>query len=423
MKSSQTIQAAYRQANERYLEIGVDSARVLEQMNQVALSIPCWQADDIQGFEVHAGGASGGIQVTGNYPGKARNIDEMQQDLDLVLKLIPGNHRINLHSIYGDFGGKPVDRNEFSSRHFTGWMEWAREHHARIDFNATCFGHPKAESGLTLAHPDPKIRKFWIQHVQACRMIAAELGRAQGDSCGHNLWIPDGSKDVPVERLRYRQLLKNSLDEIFSVRYPAELMKDSVESKLFGIGSESMTVGSHEFYLAYALLNNLMICLDNGHFHPTEQVGDKISALLPFTEELLLHLTRGIRWDSDHVVTLNDDVQMIAHEVVRSGALNRVHIGLDFFDGSINRTGALVTGSRAVQKAFLYALLEPADQLIKREREGRNYERLAVLEELKSMPFGDIWNYYCLINDTPPGYRYIREIMKYEKTVLSKRTS
>ncbi len=421
MKSDLFVEKAYQQAHERYLELGVNTVEVLNWMHHVVLSIPCWQADDVQGFEFTAGGASGGMQVTGNYPGRARNLEELQSDLELVLELVPGRHRINIHSIYGDFGGQPVERTDFSSRHFVAWIDWARQVKTCLDFNSTCFNHPKAASGLTLSHPDADIRKYWIRHVQACRGIAADLGQAQGEPCFHNLWIPDGSKDLPVARLHLRERLRESLDEIFSVSYPAGQMKDSVESKLFGIGSEAMTVGSHEFYLAYALQKNLMICLDNGHFHPTELVGDKISSLLPFTTELMLHLTRGIHWDSDHVVTLNDDVQFIAHEVVRSGALDRVHLGLDFFDASINRTGALVTGSRAVLKAFLFALLEPLDQLTSLENEGRNFERLALLEEMKTMPFGAVWDYFCLMGDAPHGTGYIREIQQYEKVVLSGR--
>lgn len=422
MKPFPSIESAYQQAHEQYLELGVDTDRALQRMSHVVLSIPCWQADDIQGFEVSAGGASGGIQVTGNYPGRSRNIGEMRKDLDFVLSQIPGKHRVNLHAIYGDFEGQPVERDAITPMHFRSWVDWARQGRIGLDFNATCFGHPMA-SGLTLSSPDSGIREFWVRHVQACRKITAYLGEQLGHPSVHNLWIPDGSKDIPVGRLSSRLLLKESLDQIFSVSFPSSQMKDSVESKLFGIGSEAMTVGSHEFYLAYALLNKLMICLDNGHFHPTEQVADKISSLLPFTDGLLLHLTRGIRWDSDHVVTLNDEIQLIAHEIVRSGALNLVRIGLDFFDASINRTGALVTGSRSVQKAFLAALLEPTDQLLKLEAEGKNFERLAMLEELKSMPFGAVWNYYCLMMGVPPGHRYIQEIQRYEREELSTRNA
>jgi L-rhamnose isomerase len=422
MKPYPSAEKAYRLAHEHYLELGIDTERSLERLDQVVLSIPCWQADDISGFEVHAGGASGGIQVTGNYPGKANNIDELRSDLAFVLSMLPGGHRVNLHSIYGDFGQKVVERDEFNIGHFRSWIDWAKEQGSGIDFNATCFGHPKA-GGLTLSNPDEGIRKYWIRHVQACREITAELGRAFGRPSVHNLWIPDGSKDTPVEKLAWREFLKESLDEIFARRYPGDLMKDSVESKLFGIGSEAMTVGSHEFYLAYAIRNHLMICLDNGHFHPTEQVADKISALLPFTEGILLHMTRGIRWDSDHVVTLNDDIIQIAQEIVRCNALNRVFLGLDFFDASINRTGALITGARAVLKAFLIALLEPVDRLADYERNGRLFERLALLEELKSMPFGAVWDYYCVTRGVPPSFHYVKEIEKYEKEVLLKRPS
>ena len=421
MKQDIAIEKAYNLAQEAYFSLGVDTDRAIKRMNHVVLSLPCWQGDDIGGFEPDAGGAGGGIQVTGNYLGKASTMDELQHDLAFVLKMIPGRQRINLHSIYGDFKGTHVERNAFKPEYYEGWMNWANQLKTGLDFNATCFGHPKAGSGYTLSDRDPAIRKYWIEHVKACRHIAAEIGRKTRQSCLHNLWIPDGSKDVPVDRLSMRILLKESLDEIYSINYSSKLMRDSVESKLFGIGSEAMTVGSHEFYLAYAIKNRLILCLDNGHFHPTEQVGDKISALLPFTEGLLLHLTRGVRWDSDHVVTLNDEITLIAQEVVRAGALNQINLGLDFFDASINRTGALVVGARAVQKAFLIALLEPTDKLRQLETEKRFFERLALLEELKAMPFGAVWDYYCLMMGTHPGQRYIGEVMNYEKEVLSKR--
>jgi len=421
MKHETAIEKAYDLARESYYSIGVDTDRAMQRMNHVVLSLPCWQGDDIAGFESNAGGSGGGLQVTGNYPGKAATLGELQHDLEFVLSMIPGQHRISLHSIYGDFKGSRLERNAFKSEHFDSWIQWANDLTTGLDFNATCFSHPKAASGYTLSDRDSSIRQYWIDHVKACRLIAAEIGKKTKRSCLHNLWIPDGSKDVPVDRLTMRMHLKESLDDIYGIRYPSKQMRDSVESKLFGIGSEAMTVGSHEFYLAYAIQNRLIICLDNGHFHPTEQVGDKISALLPFTEGLLLHLTRGIRWDSDHVVTLNDEVTLIAQEVVRSGALNQINLGLDFFDASINRTGALVVGSRAVQKAFLIALLEPTDELRRLETEKRFFERLALLEELKTMPFGAVWDYYCIMMGTPPGQQYIGEVMNYEKEVLSKR--
>jgi L-rhamnose isomerase len=345
----------------------------------------------------------------------------MRADLDKVLSLLPGKQRLNLHAIYGDFGGEFVDRDQIEAKHFQSWIDWCKERGIGMDFNATCFSHPKADDGFTLANKDESIRKFWVEHVKRCRAISAEIGRQLGTPCVHNLWIPDGTKDIPVDRNGYRAQLKKSLDEVMSVDYPKAYMKDAVESKLFGIGAESMTVGSHDFYLSYAIKNNKLICLDNGHFHPTEQVGDKISSCLHFLDEILLHISRPVRWDSDHVVTLNEDVQLIASEVIRNDFLNRVNIALDFFDASINRIGAYVIGTRAVQKAYLIALLEPIKELVKLEESGKNFERLAMLEELKTMPFSAVWDYFCLQEGVPVGADYISEIQQYEQEVLSKR--
>lgn len=422
MKNKELIEKAYAIAREQYAAIGVDTEASLAKMNAVTISLHCWQGDDVAGFESpDAKLCGGGIKATGNYPGKARNIGELQQDLEKVLSLLPGKQRLNLHASYGDFQGERVDRDQIEVQHFQSWINWCKKQGIGMDFNATCYSHPLADSGFTLSSKDEKIRAFWVEHLKRCRAISAEIGRQLGTPCIHNIWIPDGSKDIPIDRNGHRTLLKKSLDEALAEEYPKEYMKDSVESKLFGIGAESMTVGSHDFYLGYAIANNKLICLDNGHFHPTEQVGDKISSCLQFADELLLHVTRPIRWDSDHVVTLNEDIQLIASEIVRNDFLDRVHIGLDFFDASINRIGAYVVGTRAAQKAFLIAMLEPSDTLREYEEREQNFERLAMLEELKTKPFGAVWDYYCMMNDVPSGANYIPKIQKYESEVLSKR--
>ena len=418
----QFVKKSYQLAKEQYAELGIDTDKVLAELDNLVISLHCWQTDDVGGFEregAELGG--GGIQATGNFPGKSKTLGQMRNDLDKVMSLLPGKQRLNLHAIYGEFGGKKVDRDQIETKHFQGWINWAKKRKIGLDFNCTCFSHPLADDGFTLSSKNPKIRKFWVEHTKRCRAIAAEMGKQLGTPSVHNIWIPDGSKDTPVDRFTLRKLLKKSLDEIFSVKYPKKHIKDSVESKLFGIGSESMVVGSHDFYLGYAIKNNTMITLDNGHFHPTEQVGDKISSILIYVDELLLHLTRGVRWDSDHVLTFNDELLLIAQEIVRANALKRVNIGLDFFDASLNRIGAYVIGTRSAQMAFLYALLEPYQTLIKFEEEGKNFERLSYLELMKSKPFGAVWDYYCLKNNVPVGKDYIAEIVKYEKEVLLKR--
>ncbi|MBN1987362.1 MAG: L-rhamnose isomerase [Prolixibacteraceae bacterium] len=419
--NKERIEKAYLLAKEQYAELGVNTDEVLQKMENVKISLHCWQTDDVGGFETADGELSGGIQATGNYPGKATTIEQMRADLEKVLSLLPGKQRLNLHAIYGDFQGEKVDRDEIEIKHFQSWIDWCKKQGIGMDFNATCFSHDRAADGFTLSSKNEENRQFWVEHVKRCRAISAEIGKQLGTPCVHNTWIPDGSKDIPVDRNGHRALLKKSLDEAMATEYPKEYMKDAVESKLFGIGVESMTVGSHDFYLGYAIQNNKLICLDNGHFHPTEQVGDKISACLQFLDEILLHVTRPVRWDSDHVVTLNDDVQLIASEIVRNNFLSRVNIGLDFFDASINRIGAYVIGTRAAQKAFLIAMLEPTSKLIEYEEAGKNFERLALLEELKTKPFGAVWDYYCLQEGVPPGENYIVEIQKYEEKVLTKR--
>ncbi len=416
------VKEAYELAKERYAELGVDTDVAMEKMKEVNISLHCWQTDDVGGFEIpDAELSGGGIQATGSYPGKATSIAEVKSDLEKVMQLLPGKQRLNLHAIYGDFQGELIDRDQIEVKHYQSWIDWCKRQGIGMDFNASCFSHPRAADGFTLSSKNEENRKFWVEHLKRCRAISAEIGKQLGTPCVHNTWIPDGSKDTPIDRNGYRIQLKKSLDEAMETDYPKEQMKDAVESKLFGIGVESMTVGSHDFYLGYAIKNNKLICLDNGHFHPTEQVGDKISSVLQFVDEILLHVTRPIRWDSDHVVTLNEDVQLIASEVVRNDFLSRVNIGLDFFDASINRIGAYVTGTRAAQKAFLIAMLEPTKLLLEMEEAGKDFERLAMLEELKTMPFSAVWDYYCLTENVPVGTDYISEIQQYEKEVLSKR--
>ena len=417
MKQDRII-AAYEAAKERYADLGIDTEKALKALKDISLSIHCWQTDDVIGFENPDGQLSGGIQTTGNYPGKARNIDEVRQDMEKVISLTGGHHRLSLHAVYGDFKGKKVDRNEIEPEHFQSWIDWAKEHGMKLDFNSTSFSHPKS-GDLTLAHRDKSIRDFWIEHTIRSRKIADEMGRQLGSKACHNLWIHDGSKDITVDRYYYRSLLKDSLDEIFSVKCPN--VKDAVECKLFGTGLESFTVGSHEFYMCYAMKNNIMSTLDMGHFHPTEETYDKISALLLFSPEIMLHVSRPVRWDSDHVVILNDSVQMLAQEIVWADALSRVNIGLDYFDASINRIGAYVIGIRATQKAFLQALLSPIGQLREYEASGRNFERLALLEEAKGLPWNDVFNYFCLTENVPVAEDYIADIEKYEKDITSKR--
>ncbi|WP_372775105.1 L-rhamnose isomerase [Mangrovibacterium sp.] len=418
---SELIKKAYEIAKEQYAAIGVDTEAALKKMGELAISLHCWQTDDVSGTENPDGQLSGGIQATGNYPGKARSMAEITADLEKVMSMLPGKQRVNVHALYGDFSGGAVDRDAISVKQFQGWIDWCKKMGIGMDFNGSFFSHPKADSGFTLSSKDEQVRKFWVEHLKRSREIANEIGKQLGSPCVLNTWIPDGSKDTPVDRNGMRAQLTKSLDEGFATEYPKENMKDAVESKVFGIGAESMTVGSHDYYLGYAIKNNKMICLDNGHFHPTEVVGDKISSCLQFVDEVLLHVTRPIRWDSDHVVTLNEEVQLIASEIVRNNFMSRVNVGLDFFDASINRIGAYVVGTRAAQKAFLIAMLEPTKSLIKMEEAGQNFERLATLEELKTMPFAAIWDYYCLQEGVPVGADYIAEIQQYEKEVLSKR--
>ncbi len=414
---TENIESAYAYAKERFAAIGIDTDAAIAKMNEIHLSLHCWQADDVAGFE-NAGSLTGGIQATGNYPGKARNIDELRADIAKVKTLLPGTHRLNLHEIYGDFAGERVDRDQVEPRHFESWMQWAKENDMKLDFNSTSFSHPKSGS-LSLSNPDKGIRDFWIEHTKRCRAVAEEIGKRQGDPCIMNLWIHDGSKDITVNRMLYRSLLKDSLDEIFAQKY--DNMKDCLESKVFGIGLESYTVGSSDFYTAYCAQNNKIVTLDTGHFHPTESVADKVSSLLLYVPELMLHVSRPVRWDSDHVTIMNDDTLDLCREIVRCNAIDRVHIGLDYFDASINRIGAYIIGARATQKCVLLALLEPIESLRKFEAADKGFERLAMLEELKSMPWGAVWDMYCLRNNVPVGEEYIAEIESYEAEITSKR--
>lgn len=413
----QLINKAYEIAKERYAVLGIDTDKAMDALQNISLSMHCWQADDVTGFE--SGGAlTGGIQATGNYPGKARNMEEVRMDILKAMSFIPGRHRLSLHEIYGDFGGQFFDRDQVEPSHFESWMQWAAENGIKLDFNSTSFSHPKS-GNLSLANPDKAIRDFWVEHTVRCRAIAEEMGRRQGDPCIMNLWIHDGSKDITVNRMMYRELLKDSLDRIFATEY--KNMKDSIESKVFGIGLESYTVGSNDFYIGYGVQHQKLVTLDTGHFHPTESVADKLSSLLLFVPEVLLHVSRPVRWDSDHVTIMNDDTLDLCKEIVRCGALGRVHIGLDYFDASINRIGAYVIGSRATQKCLLQALLEPLHTLRSYEAEDKGFERLALLEECKSLPWNAVWDMFCLRNGVPVGEEFIAEVDKYEADVTSKR--
>jgi len=422
MKDHNAIKLAYQNAKAQYAEIGVNTDDAIAKLSKIDISLHCWQTDDVSGFETaDAELGGGGIMATGNYVGKAKTIDQVKADIEKAMSLLPGNQRLNLHAIYGDFKGVKVDRDQIEVKHFQSWIDWAKKIKIGLDFNCTCFSHPLADDGFTLSSKNESTRKFWIEHVKRCRMIGAEMGKQLGTPSVHNLWIPDGSKDIPVDRATHRALLKESLDEIFSVKYPKEYLKDSVECKLFGIGSEAMVVGSHEFYMGYAVKNNTMLTLDSGHFHPTEQISDKISAILLYVDEVLLHVSRGVRWDSDHVVILNDEMQSIASEIVRAKALDRVIVALDYFDASLNRIGAYVIGTRAAQQAFLLALLEPFETLKAAEESGNTFRRLATMEVMKSKPFGAVYDYYCMMNNVLVGEDYIAEIEKYEAEVLVKR--
>jgi L-rhamnose isomerase len=411
----------YDQVKSLYAELGVDTESALKVMASTPISLHCWQGDDVGGFEGGDGELGSGLAVTGNYPGKARTISELQQDLEQVLSLLPGDHRLNLHAMYGDFGGQAVDRDAIEVKHFQGWIDWCKANGLGMDFNPSCFSHPKADDGLTLSSPDKGIRDFWIEHCQRSRSIGAAIGEQLGSACVTNVWIPDGMKDQPVDRLGYRQRLEASLDAVFAEKLDPIHNIDAVECKLFGIGSESYVVGSHEFYLGYAAKNQTALCLDAGHFHPTESIADKISSVLMYVPELLLHVSRGVRWDSDHVVLLDDQTQAIMQELVRCDALPRTHIGLDFFDASINRIAAWAIGTRSAQKCLLMALLEPREKLREAELSGDYTTRLSLLELNKTLPWSIVWEEFCSRNDVPGETALLSAVKSYERDVLAKR--
>ncbi len=411
---------AYQEARERYASFGVDTEKAFRELQNIKISMHCWQGDDVRGFLFRDNALTGGIQTTGNYPGAARTPAELRQDMEKAFSLIPGKHKVNLHSTYADTDEK-VDLDQLEPKHFQSWVDWAKERGLGLDFNPTCFSHPKSESGFTLSSADESIRNFWVEHCRRCRRIGEFFGKQLGQKCVTDVWIPDGYKDVPVDRLAPRERLKESLDEIFSEKLDESANLDAVEGKVFGIGSESYVTGSHEFYLGYAVKNHKAVCLDTGHFHPTEYVSDKISSVLLFTDELLLHVSRPVRWDSDHVILLSDELQEIAFELIRDGLFRRTHIGLDFFDASVNRVAAWVIGMRNMQKALLRALLEPTQTLKQKEREGDYTARLALLEEMKSMPWQAIWDEFCERNNVPVGAKWLDEARAYEREVLLKR--
>ncbi|MHC4596531.1 MAG: L-rhamnose isomerase [Planctomycetota bacterium] len=420
MSDLKGIEKAYETARQRYAGLGVDTDEAMEKLSSIAISLHCWQGDDVGGFESGEGLSGGGIMATGAYPGKARTADELRADIEKAMSLIPGKHRLNLHAMYAETAGK-IERNKLEPEHFAAWIDWAKANGLGMDFNGTFFSHPKAASGFTLSSADEGIRRFWVEHGIVCRKIGTAIGKELDTACITNVWIPDGYKDIPVDRKGPRQRLRKSLDEIFAEKIDKKWLLDSVESKLFGIGSESYVVGSHEFYLGYAVANNVLLCLDTGHFHPTEVVSDKISSVLTFLDEMLLHISRGVRWDSDHVVILSDELLAIAEQIVRGDYLERVHIGLDFFDASINRVAAWVIGTRCMIKALLIALLEPTEKLCRMEANDDYTARLAILEELKTLPFGAVWDYYCTKQDVPPGPDWLKEVRDYEARVTNKR--
>lgn len=411
----------YDQVKSTYADLGIDTEQVLTTLANTPISLHCWQGDDVGGFEGTGGELGSGLAVTGNYPGKARSISELREDLEQVLSIIPGNHRLNLHAIYGDFAGRKVDRDEIELEHFQGWIDWCKANELGMDFNPSCFSHPKADDGLTLSNPDKAIRDFWIEHCKRSRAIGARIGEQLGSACVTNIWIPDGMKDMPADRNAYRQILANSLDAVLADKLDPKHNIDAVECKLFGIGSESYVVGSHEFYLGYTIKNQTALCLDAGHFHPTESMADKISSVLMYVPELLLHVSRGVRWDSDHVVIVDDQTQAIMQELVRCDALSRTHIGLDFFDASINRIGAWAIGTRAAQKCLLMALLEPRKQLREAELAGDFTTRLSLLELNKSLPWGAVWEEFCNREDVPGERDLMVAVKNYEVEVLAKR--
>lgn len=414
------VKERYEEAKAKYASIGVDTEEVLQKLAEVKISMHCWQGDDVKGFLTPDGELTGGIMATGNYPGAAHTPDQLRQDLEKAFSLIPGNHKLNLHAMYLDTD-EPVDLNEIESKHFEKWVAWAKEQGIGLDFNPTFFSHPMMKDGLTLAHPDKEVRDYWIEHGKRARKIAEYMGKEIGQTCIDNFWMPDGMKDNPIDRLSPRQRLMESLDEIFSEELNEEYTQDAVESKLFGLGAEAYTVGSHEFYMGYGLTRNKLICLDAGHFHPTEVISNKLSSLALFSKGIMLHVSRPVRWDSDHVVIMDDELQEIGKELVRNHLLEKTAIGLDFFDATINRIAAWAIGTRNTQKALLKAMLEPIEELKEAELNFDFTKRLAFTEELKDFPYADVWNYFCEINNVPVGMDWYQEVLQYEKDVQSKR--
>jgi L-rhamnose isomerase len=419
-KRNKQLELAFKLAAERYAELGVDVGKALARVAKIPISLHCWQGDDVGGFENLGAELGGGLAVTGNYPGKARTPDELRADVEMALSLVPGQHRLNLHAFYAETNGKRLERNEVGPEHFARWIDWAKEQELGLDFNPTFFAHPKAADGFTLSHRDKAIRQFWIEHGIACRKIGAAMGKALDQPCITNVWIPDGYKDVPADREGPRERLTGALDAIFKAPLPPRHNLDSVEPKLFGIGSESYVVGSHEFYLGYAITRKKLITLDAGHYHPTESIADKISSVLQFLPELMLHVSRGVRWDSDHVVTFTDDLQAIAREIVANGYTERVHVGLDYFDASVNRVAAWVIGTRNMLRALLFAMLEPPG-IRAAEKEGDHTARLVLQEEAKTLPFGAVWDHYCESKGVPVGEAWLKEVRRYEREVLGRR--
>nr|WP_145402503.1 L-rhamnose isomerase [Paenibacillus xylanexedens] len=414
------VEQAYQAAKALYAQHGINTDDVLSKLADIKVSVHCWQGDDVKGFLNQEGELTGGISVTGQYPGAATTPAELRADLEQAFALIPGKHKVNLHAIYADTD-EQVELDQIEPRHYENWVKWAKEHGIGLDFNPTCFSHEKSSDGFTLSHPDPEIRKFWINHCKASRKIGAYFGEQLGQTCVTNVWIPDGFKDNPVDRMSPRKRLKESLDEVFAEPLNPEHNLDAVESKLFGLGSEAYVVGSHEFYMGYGLQNNTLICLDAGHFHPTEVISGKLSSLALFTSGILLHVSRPMRWDSDHVVIMDDELLEIARELVRHELLGTTHIGLDFFDASINRVAAWVVGTRNTIKALLRAMLEPVDALKQAELEGDYTTRLALTEEFKSYPFGAVWDYYCAQQGVPVREKWIKEVKSYEQDILQSR--
>ena len=410
----------YEEAKAKYAAIGVDTDAALKALQDVKISMHCWQGDDVKGFLTPEGELTGGIMATGNYPGAAHTPEQLRQDLEKAYSLIPGKHKLNLHAIYLDTD-ENVDLNEIEPKHFTKWVEWAKEQGLGLDFNPTFFSHPMMKDGMTLSHPDKAVREYWIEHGKRARKIAAYMGEETGQVCIDNFWVPDGMKDNPIDRYQPRKRLMDSLDEIFSVEYSEDFTQDAVESKLFGLGAEAYTVGSHEFYIGYGLTRNKLVCLDAGHFHPTEVISNKLSSLALFSKGVMLHVSRPVRWDSDHVVIMDDELQDIAKELVRNDLMGKTNIGLDFFDATINRIAAWVIGTRNTQKALLKAMLEPTKELQKMELNFDFTSRLAITEELKDFPYADVWNYFCEQNNVPVGLDWLTEVQAYEKEVLANR--